>query len=171
MFTSHEKRRILISALQVASLLILFSSRVCAQDAAIRNSQMSITVSSAGGSYSIQATAAQRPAIQAIVAAEVDHRWIKSSDFPTHRISESKFEDALGPGHQITVNSADIKGSPSLSYVVRLYDAKPYGDIEVKVGNEASKTVEIQSIRSVEAIGTQPIRLGDNESSDRVLSD
>jgi hypothetical protein len=132
---------------------------------------MSVTVQSADGSYSIQATGAQRAAIQAIVAAEIDHRWIKSSDLPTHQISESKFEDALGQGHQITVVSTGTKISPSLTYAVRLYDAKPYGDIEVKVRNETSKTVEIQSIRSVEAIGNQPISLGENESSDRVLSD
>ena len=171
MFNSNWKRRIPSGVLQVGSLLVLFSSAVSAQDASLRNSHMSVTVHSGDGSYSIQAVGSQHPAIQAIVAAEVDHRWIKSSDFPTHQISESKFEDALGPGHQITVTSTGMKNSASLTYVVRLYDVKPYGDIEVKVRNEGSKTVEIQTIRSVEAIGNQPIRLGENESSDRILSD
>jgi len=171
MSNSNWNRPIPSRALQAISLLVLFSSALCAQDAALRNSHMSVTVQSADGSYSIQATGAQRAAIQAIVAAEIDHRWIKSSDLPTHQISESKFEDALGQGHQITVVSTGTKISPSLTYAVRLYDAKPYGDIEVKVRNETSKTVEIQSIRSVEAIGNQPISLGENESSDRVLSD
>jgi alpha-galactosidase len=171
MFNSNWKRRIPTGVLQVGSLLVLFSSAVSAQDASLRNSHMSVTVHSADGSYSIQAVGSQHAAIQAIVGAEIDHHWIKSSDFPTHQISESKFEDALGPGHQITVVSTGTKNGASLTYVVRLFDAKPYGDIEVKVRNEASKTVEIQSIRSVEAIGNQPISLGENESSDRVLSD
>jgi hypothetical protein len=132
---------------------------------------MSVTVRSADSSYTIQATGSQHPAIQAIVAAEIDHRWIKSSDFPTHQISESKFEDALGQGHQITVTSTGMKNTPSLTYLVRLYDAKPYGDIEVKVRNETAKSIDVQSIRSVQAIGNQPISLGENESSDRILSD
>jgi hypothetical protein len=54
---------------------------------------------------------------------------------------------------------------------VRIYDAKPYGDIEVKVRNETAKSIDIQSIRSVQGIGNQPIYLGEDESSDRILSD
>jgi alpha-galactosidase len=171
MFNSNWKRPISIRALQAVSLLVLFSSALCAQDATLRNSHMSVTVRSSDGSYSIQTTGAQHPAIQAIVAAEIDHRWIKSSDFPAHQISGSKFEDALGPGHQITVTSTGTKNSPSLTYIVRIYDAKPYGDIEVKVRNETAKSIDIQSIRSVQAIGNQPIYLGEDESSDRILSD
>jgi len=171
MFNSNWKRPIPSRALQAVSLLVLFSSAVCAQDATLRNSHMSVTVRSSDGSYSIQATGAQHPAIQAIVAAEIDHHWIKSSDFPTHQISESKFEDALGQGHQITVTSTGMKNTPSLTYLVRLYDAKPYGDIEVKVRNETAESIDVQSIRSVQAIGNQPISLGENESSDRILSD
>jgi len=97
MFNSNWKRRIPTGVLQVGSLLVLFSSAVSAQDASLRNSHMSVTVHSADGSYSIQAVGSQHAAIQAIVGAEIDHHWIKSSDFPTHQISESKFEDALGP--------------------------------------------------------------------------
>ena len=171
MFNSNWKRPISIRALQAVSLLVLFSSALCAQDATLRNSHMSVTVRSSDGSYSIQTTGAQHPAIQAIVAAEIDHRWIKSSDFPAHQISGSKFEDALGPGHQITVTSTGTKNSPSLTYIVRIYDAKPYGDIELKVRNETAKSIDIQSIRSVQAIGNQPIYLGEDESSDRILSD
>jgi alpha-galactosidase len=171
MSNSNWKRPIPSRALQAVSLLVLFSSALCAQDASLRNSHMSVTVQSPDSSYSIQAAGSQHAAIQAIVGAEIDHRWIRSSDFPTHQISASKFEDSLGQGHQITVTSTGMKNTTSLTYLVRLYDAKPYGDIEVKVRNETSKTVEIQSIRCVEAIGNQPIRLGENESSDRVLSD
>ena len=171
MLNSNWKRRITTGVLQVGSLLVLFSSAVSAQDATLRNSHMSVTVRSSDSSYSIQAAGSQHAAIQAIVAAEIDHRWIKSSDFPTHQISESKFEDALGPGHQITVTSTGTKNTPSLTYIVRLYDAKPFGDIEVKARNETAKSFDIQSIRSVQAIGNQPISLGENESSDRVLSD
>ena len=164
-------RRISIRALQAASLFILFSPAVRAQDATIRNSTLVVTVRSADGSYSIQAASAQQPAIQAIVAAEIDHRWVKSSDFPARKVSESKFEDALGAGHQITVTATGIENSPSLIYIVRLYDAQPYGDIEVEVRNDTAKPIEIQSIRSVEAIGKRPIYLGEKESSDRILSD
>ena len=133
-------RRISIRALQAASLFILFSPAVRAQDATVRNSTLVATVRSADGSYSIQAASAQQPAIQAIVAAEIDHRWVKSSDFPARKVSESKFEDALGAGHQITVTATGIENSPSLIYIVRLYDAQPYGDIEVEVRNRLGET-------------------------------
>lgn len=144
---------------------------VSAQDATLRNSELVVTVRSADGAFSIQAATAQRPAIQAVVTAEINHRWVKSSDFPARQITESKFEDALGPGHQVTVASKGMENSPSLTYVVRLYDAKPYGDIEVAVRNDTAKAIEIQSVRSVQAIGDRPIYLGEKESSDRVLSD
>ena len=142
-----------------------------AQDATIRNSTLVVTVRSADGSYSIEAATAQQPAIQAIVAAEIDHRWMKSSDFPARKIAESKFEDDLGAGHQITVAASGIEGGPGLIYSVRLYDAEPYGEIDVEVRNDSAKSVEIQSIRSVQATGKRPVYLGEKESSDRVLSD
>ena len=150
---------------------MLFSPVALAQDATLRDSSLVVTVRSADGSYSIQAASAQQPAIQAIVAAEIDHRWVKSPDFPARKVSESKFEDARGAGHQITVTATGIENSPSLIYIVRLYDAQPYGDIEVEVRNDTAKPIEIQNIRSVEAIDKRPIYLGEKESSDRILSD
>ncbi len=130
-----------------------------------------VTVRSGDGSYSIKDATSQQPTIQAVVAAEIDHRWVKSSDFPARKVSESKFEDALGAGHQITVTATGIENSPSLIYIVRLYDAQPSGEIEVEVRNDTAKPIEIQSIRSVEAIGKRPIYLGEKESADRILSD
>jgi alpha-galactosidase len=171
MFSSNQKWRITIRALQAASLLILFSTVARGQDATLRNPKLEVTVRSTDGSYLIQAAAAQHPAIQAIVAAKIDHRWIKSSDSPTHQISESRFEDSLGPGHQITVTSTGLTNSPSLMYIVRLFDSKPYGDIEVEVRNSTAETINIQSIRSVQAIGNRPIYLDEKENSDRILSD
>ena len=164
-------RQISSRALQAASLFILFSPVVRAQDGTLHSANLVVTVRSADGSYSIQGATAHQPAIQALVAAEIDHRWIKSSDFPTRHVSESSFEDILGAGHQITVAATGIENSPSLIYIVRLYDAQPYGDIEVEVRNDTAKQIEIQNIRSVEAIGKRPIYLGEKESSDRILSD
>ncbi len=160
-----------IRALQAASLFMLFSPVAGAQDATIRNSTLVVTVRSADGSYSIKAATSQQPAIQAVVAAEIDRRWVKSSDFPARKVSESKFEDDLGAGHQISVAATGIENGFSLTYILRLYDAKPYGEIEVEVRNDSAKPIEIQSIRSVQAIGKRPVYLGEKESSDRVLSD
>jgi len=164
-------RRISIRAFQVSSLFILFSLVARAQDATIRNSTLVVTVRSADGSYSIQAAMSKQPVIQAIVTAEIDHRWVKSSDFPARKVSESKFEDELGAGHQISVAAKGMPSDLSLTYILRLYDAKPYGEIEVELRNDSTKPVEIQSIRSIQAIGERPVYLGEKESSDRVLSD
>ncbi len=167
----NQKLRILVRAIEAATIFILFSLPLRAQDVALRNSNLVVTVRSADGSYSIQSATAQRPAIRAVVAAEIDHRWVKSSDFPTRRMSESKFEDTLGTGHQVTVAFTGIENSPSLTYIVRLYDAKPYGDIELEVRNDTAKTFEVQSLRSAQAIGDRPVYLGEKDTSDRVLSD
>jgi alpha-galactosidase len=155
----------------LAAILSAVSRPVHAQDSSIRNQWLSVTAHSVDGSYEISAKDASRPAIRAFVAAQIDHAWIKLSDFPRHEIAQSKFDNALGSGSEIAVTSAGRPDSPELKYVIRLYDAHPYGDIQVEVHNTGGKNITVQSIRIVEAMGSQPIRLGDNEASDRVLSD
>lgn len=164
-------RGVLLKTLCLAAVVSFVSVPLHAQDSSIRNQWLSVTAHSADGSYEISSKDASSPVIRAAVAAEIDHAWIKSSDFPHHEITQSKFSDALGSGSEITVTSAGRPDNLELKYVIHLYDAHPYGDIRVDVRNVAEKNITVQSIRSVEATGAQPIHLGDNELSDRVLSD
>ncbi len=121
----------------------------------LTNSELLIRISSGDGSYTIGMKGTTAPALRARIAAEVDHHWINSTDYPKHEISESSFEDALGRGHQAMVTSTGLSDRPDLSYTIRVYDNQPFGDVQVHVQNHSARAFEVQSIRSLEAVGEQ----------------
>jgi len=112
-----------------------------------------------------------QPVLKSGVAAEVDHLWLRSSDYPRRQASETSFQTDLGSGRQVTVTCSGLEGKPDLVYVLQLYKQRPYGTVQVKLHNGAGKEVSVQVIRNVEATGEEPIHLGGGESADRVLSD
>jgi alpha-galactosidase len=136
----------------------------------LTNDQLSLTVNAQEGSYQLFLHDGQ-PVLRSRVAAEIDHQWLRSSDYPRHRASESAFEDDLGSGRQVTVTCSGLDGKPDLVYMLRLYKQRPYGTVQVKVQNSAGKEVAVQAIRSVEAVGEPVLNLGGDQSADRVLSD
>ena len=140
-----------------------------ATDTTLRNKQEFVVVHSGDGSYEIGQQ--NRSVVHARVAVRVDHNWVASSDFPQHRISESSFDDALGHGREATVQCTGLPSRPDLSYAIRLYDNIDAGDIRVEIQNHTGKSVTVQSLRSMEAIGDRPLDLNASASSDRVLSD
>jgi alpha-galactosidase len=144
------------------------SQQLLAQQLA--NGELSLTVNAPDGSYQLSLHNGL-PVLRSRVAAEVDHQWIRSSDYPRRQASESTFEDDLGPGQEITVTCSGLDGKPDLVYVLQLYKQRPYGTVQVKVRNRAGREVTVQAIRSVEAIGEPIISLGGGQSADRVLSD
>ncbi len=162
-----------------ASILLILGAAFCvflapqafASDADLSSASLSVTIAPTDGSYAIAAKGATSPVLRAVVGAEVDHRWIKSSEYPKHTITSSDFEDTLGRGHQATVTFTGLAGRPDLSYSIRVYDARPYGEIQVQVQNHSGKTVEVQAIRSVEAVGREMMNLHASPGADRVLSD
>src|SRR5260370_6156089 len=79
----------------------------------LTNSELLIRISSGDGSYTIGMKGTTAPALRARIAAEVDHHWINSTDYPKHEISESSFEDALGRGHQALVPSPVLPHPPT----------------------------------------------------------
>ena len=159
--------RLMLRVLAV-SLFVRFA---CAADATLKNDSLLVTVAARDGSYSIGIKANSAPILQAKVAAQVNHHWIQSTDYPQHQVSESTFEDALGRGHQVTVTSSGLPDRPALSYTIRTYDNRPFGDIQVAVQNHTGKTLSVEGIRCAEATGEQILNLQGKESSDRVLSD
>src|SRR5258708_18064663 len=136
-----------------ATFSLAFSSPAPASDITLHNRQLSVKVREQDGSYQIAEDRDARPVLRSIVGAQIDHRWLKSSEYPKHEVSRSGFEDTLGRGRQITVTASGLAHEPDLVYVVRLYDAFPFGDIQVEVRNRTGKSVSVQSIRSVDAIG------------------
>lgn len=136
----------------------------------LTNDVLFLTVNAQQGSYQLSLHDGQ-PVLRSRVAAEIDHQWLRSSDYPRHQASESSFEDDLGPGREVTVTCSGLDGKPDLVYVLQLYKQRPYGTVQVKVQNSAGKEVTVQAIRSVEAIGEPILNLGGGQSADRVLSD
>jgi chitodextrinase len=132
---------------------------------------LSVVVQTNDGTYEIQAGNGRHSVIQARVAAEVDHRWVKSTDYPRHEISQSSFEDTLGHGEKITVVSSELPNLPDLAYTLQTYDGRAFGVIETEVRNHTDDPITIQSIRSVEAVGNKIIDLGGTANADRILSD
>ena len=136
----------------------------------LTNDELSLMVNAQEGSYQLSVHGGQ-PLLRSRVAAQVDHQWLRSSDYPRHQASESTFEDDLGPGREVTVTCSGLDGKPDLVYVLQLYKQRPYGTVQVKVQNSAGKEVTVQAIRSVEAMGEPILNLGGGQSADRVLSD
>jgi len=123
------------------------------QTATLKNDQLSVTVRPQDGSYEIRTHASQQPVLTARVGAEINRHWVRSSDYPNHQTISSVFEDALGRGRQVQVTFSGLKNQPELVYLLRLYDALPYGDIDVRVVNNSPQEVTVQAIRILDASG------------------
>src|ERR1700733_14339102 len=140
----------------------------------LTNDALSVTVNAQDGSYQLsfhEGGHDGQPVLKSRVAAEVDHQWLRSIDYPRHQVAESSFEDDLGSGQEVTVTCSGLDDKPNLVYVLQLYKERPYGTVQVKVRNSAGQEVAVQAIRSVEGMGEPIINLGGAQSSDRVLSD
>jgi alpha-galactosidase len=140
-------------------------------DVELKNATLLVRVSSTDGSYAIAPNGKNSPVIRAGISAEVDHHWVRSGEYPKHEIASSDFEDILGRGRQATVTSSGLPDRPDLTYTIRVYENRPFGEIEVQVQNRAERSFEIQSIRTVESVGKEILNLYGDPGSDRVLSD
>jgi alpha-galactosidase len=172
-FTAIRGRRLRhVLAVVCWTIAICFLSS-CSLAAAneLSNAALIVRIGSADGSYTIAAKGSTAPILRARVAVQVDHHWINSSDYPEHDVAESDFQDSIGRGRQATVTSKGLRERPELIYTMRLYVNHPFGDIEVQVRNQSSQALQIQSIRSVEAVGEPILNLHASPALDRVLSD
>jgi alpha-galactosidase len=163
----RTRRQISRVGLAVIAGMLMVALPCVAQQ--LTNDQLSVTVNAQEGSY--QLSLHDQALLRSRVAVEVDHQWLRSSDYPRQQASESGFQDDLGSGRQVAVTCSGLGGRPDLVYVVQLYKQRPYGAVQVKVQNSAGKEVTVQAIRSVEAMGEPVLNLGGNQSADRVLSD
>ena len=136
----------------------------------LTNDKLSLTVNAQDGSYRLAVRGGQQ-VLTSRVAAQVDHQWLGSSEYPRHQASESRFSDELGSGRAATVICSGLEGRTDLVYVVQLYDQRPYATVQVTVRNTTGKDVTVQAIRSMEAIGEPLLNLGGHAFADRILSD
>ena len=141
----------------------------------LMNDKLSLTANAQDGSYQLAVRGGQpisaQPVFSSRVASQVDHQWLRSSDYPHHRASESTFTDELGSGRMITVTCSGLEGKADLVYAVQLYDQRPYAAVQVTVQNTTGREVTVQAIRGVEAIGEPVLNLGGRAFANRILSD
>jgi alpha-galactosidase len=162
------RRQVFRIGLAVTAGTLMVALQCVAQQ--LMNNELSLTVNAQEGSYQLSLHDGQS-VLRSRVAAQVDHRWLRSSDYPRHQASEFSFQDDLGSGRQVIVTCTGLDGQPDLVYGLRLYEQRPYGTVQVKVQNSTGKEVAVQAIRSVEAVGEPILNLGGAQSADRVLSD
>ena len=149
--------------------VVLFAAAWCPAQQ-LTNKSLSVTVNRQDGSYQFGPLGGQS-VLHAGVGALINHRWLRSSSYPSHSVSASPFSDALGAGQQLTVTCSGLAGSPDLIYVVQLYTENSYGTIQVRVRNATNSAMSVQAIRNVDATGDSIINLGGLPSDERVLSD
>ena len=160
-------RFLLICPVLAASL----GSQALSADTKISNGELAVTINATDGTYSISRAETSPMVLRAEVAAEVDHRWVKSTDYPKHSATESDFQDALGKGRRAVVIASGLNDRPNLIYEILVYQEHRFGVIHVRVQNDSGRSCEVQSIRPVNAIGNQILDLHGSPGLDRVLSD
>ena len=158
-----------VLALQIPFVLAAMLPGAELEPKVIRNKQL--VVAWRATSYEIMSPGLKRPVLQARVGAEIDHRWLASTDYPESETSQSPFTDDLGTGRQLITIYKGIADRPSLICTMRLYDEQPFGSIQVGVRNSTVKPVSVEAIRPVDALGSPRIDLGAREGAERVLSD
>jgi len=109
--------------------------------------------------------------IRARSGAEVDHRWLRSTDYPRHAVRKGSFTDALGSGTELVVTCSGLREAPELSYSLRLYAQQPFATLQVGVRNTTAREVRVATLRVVEAVGEDILELRGPAAADRVLSD
>lgn len=165
-----RERRVILLAL-CACLGFALPDFACCAVLSFGSGNIAVEIDADRGSYSISTQGSRSAIVRAVVAAELDHHWVKSSDYPQHELVESDFEDGLGKGHQATVTSAGLPDAPDLLFTVRVYQNRPFGEIQLQIRNRRDKTFNVQSMRSLQAIGHSILDLGATSAADRVLSD
>ncbi len=123
------------------------------------------------GSYSILDPVTKKPILHAHVAAEVDHHWIESTDYPQHSSAPASAPDDLGSQTSITVTNTGLNGKPDLTYSIALHSDPDFVTVSAKVNNTGSSSINVQALRNLEASGPAIADLGAPDASDRVLSD
>jgi alpha-galactosidase len=167
----YRMRKLLIGCSMTGALVVVLALgavRCSAQQ--LTNGTLSVAVNPKDGSYEFGPVGGQ-VALQSSIGAMADHTWLRAASYPSHTVSESLFNDALGSGKQLTVTCSGLRGSPDLIYVLQLYSQNPYGAIQVRVKNGTGKATSVQAIRSVDSTGDAIVNLGGRPSDERVLSD
>jgi alpha-galactosidase len=155
------------------AILIVFKALIVVAPCAaqqLANDTLSLSVNAKDGTYQLAIRGGQ-PILTSRAAAQVNHEWLRSSDYPSHVLSESRFADDLGSGRAITVTNSGLQAKADLIFVIQLYDQTSYATLQVSVQNTTGKMLTLQALRALELLGDPLLNLGGHVPADRVLSD
>jgi alpha-galactosidase len=156
------------AAIAIVFVALIFAGPAAAQQLA--NDTLAVSANAKDGTYQLAVRGGQR-IFTSRTGAQIDHAWLRSSDYAHHETSESTFTDDLGSGRTITVTNSGFPGKPDLIFVMQLYDQAPYATVQVNIQNTTEKTLTVQSVRAAEFIGDPLLDLGGHAAADRILSD
>lgn len=150
----------------VFSLCILAASPMC-----IGQARTLVVSVNPNGQYSISQPGAAVFALTAGVAAEVDGRWLHSSDYPKHAVQSTAVQGYLGAADEWDVTWSGLKGAPDLLCRLRAYKDEPFADIQVTVQNKTGRLIHVEDIRVIDAVGGGVAGPEASVAQVRVLSD
>jgi len=136
----------------------------------LENDTLSVSVNAKDGTY-VLAVRGGQPIFTSRAAAQVNHEWLRSSDYPEHIVSESRFADDLGAGRTISVTNSGLQEKADLIFTIQLYDQTSYATLQVAVQNTTGKMLTLEAFRGLELLGAPLLNLGGHASADRILSD
>ncbi len=164
-------RRHLIRNALATLVMSATSGALSAQSGVVQivNPGLLVQASSTAGQYTLQERIGPGR-FSAGIAAKINGRWLRSSDYPKHHVGSSP---AAGADHnpELIITNTGLAQEPDLICSLRLYSDPPHAEIQVEVRNTTQKPIEVQAIRVLEFGDTQGLDLGGSESADRVLSD
>jgi alpha-galactosidase len=105
------------------------------------------------------------------VAAEVDHGWVHSADYPKPTIAKTTESGELGDADCWTVTFSGGAARPDLIYRLRSYNGAPFADLQLTLRNTGAKAITVQDLRPIEVAAANGIDLDGPPQDDRVLSD
>jgi alpha-galactosidase len=155
-------------AIAIVFEALIFTAPCAAQQ--LENDMLSLSVNAKDGTYQLALRGGQ-PIFTSHAAAQINHEWLRSSDYPRHVASESRFADDLGSGRTISARNSGLQDKADLIFVIQLYDKTSYATLQVSVQNTTGKTLTLQAFRGLELLGDPLLNLGGHASADRVLSD
>lgn len=170
-----RSRSSLVTAVSpVAVVMICFlcfaSHPAAGQTAKIDNSRLLVEANQKAGAYTIRSKENRRSWLTATFGAEVNHHWLRASDYPQHAITASSLNEQSGAVSMLTLTYGGLSGQPELVCNIRLRPEADFAEIEVSVRNSTSAPVTVQTIRAVEGQSSF-LALDGPASADRVLSD
>lgn len=133
--------------------------------------QLTLAVDADTGSYSIGSSKAD--ILKATYAIHVDGHWVKAADFPHHTATKTTVSGALGNATEWSITYSGRQDAPDLICHIRVYDDKPFGEMQVEAHNNTGKEIHVESFRLIDATSADStvLHLAGPPADTRVLSD